>query len=119
VLRHTEKKPAGVVSSLEKHFGYSRNPFSIMPSLTMLLAQAGSGAWHTSCNAGAACRCSSSKLIMVGDRYLTDMVYGNLHGMLTIHSKPLTLQGEHKTVQWVRMTPSSFVRVLRTGTWHA
>ena len=31
VLRHTEKKPAGGSSSLEEHFGYSFNPFSIMP----------------------------------------------------------------------------------------
>ena len=40
---------------------------------------------------------------MIGDRYLTDIVYGNRHGMLTIRPKPLTLQGEHRTVQWVRM----------------
>ena len=55
---------------------------------------------------------------MIGDRYLTDIVYGNRHGMLTIRPKPLTLQGEHQTVQWVRTPESSFVRMLITGTWH-
>ena len=30
-----------------------------------------------------------SQLCMVGDRLLTDVVFGNLHGMLTIHTLPL------------------------------
>ena len=30
-----------------------------------------------------------SQLCMVGDRLLTDVVFGNLHGMLTVHTMPL------------------------------
>ena len=47
------------------------------------------------------CRCPASKLIMIGDRYLTDIVYGNRHGMLTIRPSPLTREGEPQTVRWV------------------
>lgn len=38
--------------------------------------------------------CTSSELIMVGDRFLTDVVFGNRHGMLTIRPAPLTRKGE-------------------------
>ena len=31
---------------------------------------------------------SAKKLIFVGDRYLTDVVYGNRHGMFTVESSP-------------------------------
>lgn len=32
--------------------------------------------------------------MLVGDRYLTDVVYGNRNGLLTIRPSPLTLSGE-------------------------
>lgn len=35
---------------------------------------------------------------MIGDRYLTDVVYGNRHGLLTIRPAPLTLEGEPSAV---------------------
>ena len=61
------------------------------------------------CNRGAGrrilsrlCRCTASELVMIGDRYLTDVVYGNRNGMLTIRPAPLTLQGEPITVKLVR-----------------
>ncbi|GLC42384.1 Phosphatidylglycerophosphate phosphatase 1, chloroplastic [Pleodorina starrii] len=38
--------------------------------------------------------CPASDLIMVGDRYLTDVAFGNRHGMLTVHVQPLTSRGE-------------------------
>ena len=38
---------------------------------------------------------------MIGDRYLTDIVYGNRHGMLTIRPSPLTAEGENLSVRWV------------------
>jgi phosphatidylglycerophosphatase GEP4 len=47
-------------------------------------------------------RCPAQKLVMVGDRYLTDVVYGNRHGMLTIRCTPLTLAGETLAVRMVR-----------------
>ena len=38
---------------------------------------------------------------MVGDRYLTDVVYGNQNGMFTIRPAPLTLNGEPSVVRMV------------------
>lgn len=37
-----------------------------------------------------------SQLCMVGDRLLTDVVFGNLHGMLTVHILPLCSGEENK-----------------------
>ena len=38
---------------------------------------------------------------MIGDRYLTDVVYGNRHGLLTIRPAPLAVKGEPQVVQLV------------------
>jgi len=46
--------------------------------------------------------CRVEHLVMVGDRLLTDMVYGNRLGMLTIMPEPITTQGEPVTVKWSR-----------------
>lgn len=35
---------------------------------------------------------------MIGDRYLTDVVYGNRNGLFTIRPAPLTLDGEPSAV---------------------
>ncbi len=35
---------------------------------------------------------------MIGDRYLTDIVYGNRNGLFTIRPAPLTLEGEPSAV---------------------
>ncbi|XP_019166298.1 PREDICTED: phosphatidylglycerophosphatase GEP4, mitochondrial-like isoform X2 [Ipomoea nil] len=43
--------------------------------------------------------CESSKLIMVGDRPFTDIVYGNRNGFLTILTEPLSLAEEPFIVQ--------------------
>ncbi len=40
---------------------------------------------------------------MVGDRYMTDVVFGNRLGMLTIRPAPLTWDGEPQTVKMVRL----------------
>mmetsp|Transcript_31265 Transcript_31265/g.47927 ORF Transcript_31265/g.47927 Transcript_31265/m.47927 type:complete len:228 (+) Transcript_31265:95-778(+) len=37
-----------------------------------------------------------SQLCMVGDRLLTDVVFGNLHGMLTVHTLPLCKGEDNK-----------------------
>lgn len=60
------------------------------------------------------CRCSTSKLIMIGDRYLTDVVYGNRHGMLTIRPTPLTTAGEPFAVRMVIVAFPSVVPVPHT-----
>ena len=39
---------------------------------------------------------------MVGDRYLTDVVWGNRHGMATVRVTPLTSKGEPPGVLLVR-----------------
>jgi predicted HAD superfamily phosphohydrolase YqeG len=39
---------------------------------------------------------------MVGDRFLTDVVFGNRNGMLTIRPAPFTSKGEPKAVLAVR-----------------
>ena len=39
---------------------------------------------------------SASQLCMVSDRLLTDVVFGNLHGMLTVHCLPLCTGEENK-----------------------
>ncbi|EIE24037.1 HAD-superfamily phosphatase, partial [Coccomyxa subellipsoidea C-169] len=57
--------------------------------------------------------CSPSKLVMIGDRYLTDVVYGNRHGMLTIRPTPLTLSGEPLAVRLARRIESFFVKQWR------
>lgn len=51
------------------------------------------------------CRCKAEQLIMVGDRYLTDVVYGNQNGMFTIRPAPLTLTGEPSMVRMVGTLP--------------
>lgn len=47
-------------------------------------------------------RLPSEKLIMVGDRYLTDIVFGNRAGMLTIRSAPFATTGEPLAVGLAR-----------------
>ena len=40
-------------------------------------------------------------LVMVGDRYLTDVVYGNRLGLLTVRPAPVTAAGEPRAVRLV------------------
>eukprot|EP00891_Asterochloris_glomerata_P009759 jgi/Astpho2/9759/Aster-03736 len=54
--------------------------------------------------------CSASELIMIGDRYLTDVVYGNRHGLLTIRPAPLAVKGEPQMVQLVRKIEDKLVK---------
>ncbi|XP_058219324.1 phosphatidylglycerophosphate phosphatase 1, chloroplastic/mitochondrial isoform X2 [Rhododendron vialii] len=46
--------------------------------------------------------CESSRLIMVGDRPFTDVVYGNRNGFLTILTEPLSLAEEPFIVKQIR-----------------
>ncbi|KAI5066742.1 hypothetical protein GOP47_0017270 [Adiantum capillus-veneris] len=54
--------------------------------------------------------CDASLLVMVGDRYFTDVVYGNRNGLLTFITKPLTLEGEPLVVKQVRALEEFLVR---------
>jgi len=46
--------------------------------------------------------CSASNLVMVGDRYFTDVVYGNRNGFLTVLTEPLNFANESYIVKRVR-----------------
>ncbi|VEU40523.1 unnamed protein product [Pseudo-nitzschia multistriata] len=56
-------------------------------------------------------------LCMVGDRLLTDVVFGNLHSMLTIHTLPLCKGAENRQDN----TPSKIIRYIENkglyGNW--
>ncbi|KAL3702066.1 hypothetical protein R1sor_020088 [Riccia sorocarpa] len=58
--------------------------------------------------------CDPSRVVMVGDRYLTDIVYGNSNGMLTIRSAPLTSVGEPFVVRRVRGIEDALVNWWRS-----
>lgn len=53
---------------------------------------------------------------MVGDRYLTDVTFGNLHGMLTVHTEQLTTVGDNRVAQQMRRIEDWLVaRYVRLG----
>ena len=55
----------------------------------------------------------------VGDRYFTDVVYGNQSGMLTIRVMPFTEKGETVVVKAVRALEDWVVRLWRDARRHA
>ena len=46
---------------------------------------------------------------MVGDRFFTDIVYGNKNGMLTVHSAALSTEGEPTTVGLARRIEERYI----------
>ncbi|EFA84421.1 hypothetical protein PPL_02453 [Heterostelium album PN500] len=48
-------------------------------------------------------------IVMIGDRYSTDVVFGNLYGMLTIFTKPITSKGDNNIVKLIRDKESRYV----------
>ncbi|GAM24379.1 hypothetical protein SAMD00019534_075540 [Acytostelium subglobosum LB1] len=50
-----------------------------------------------------------SRIIMVGDRFLTDILFGNLYGMMTIYTSPITSVGDNGAVKLIRDKEKSFV----------
>jgi phosphatidylglycerophosphatase GEP4 len=56
----------------------------------------------------AAQRILPHEIVVVGDRYTTDVLFGNLHGMLTIKTRILTPNGENFVVRFVRRWSRDF-----------
>ncbi|KAL1560565.1 phosphatidylglycerophosphatase [Salvia divinorum] len=54
--------------------------------------------------------CESSRLIMVGDRPFTDIVYGNRNGFFTILSEPLSYEKEPMIVRQVRLLEVALIK---------
>jgi len=55
------------------------------------------------------------ELCMVGDRALTDVVFGNANGMLTVHVLPLTLENDHASAIAVRGLENGLLLPLVAG----
>jgi phosphatidylglycerophosphatase GEP4 len=47
---------------------------------------------------------------MVGDRYFTDVLYGNRHGMLTVRPAPFAPAGDARAVRAARALEDRLVR---------
>ncbi|KAF7141726.1 hypothetical protein RHSIM_Rhsim06G0118100 [Rhododendron simsii] len=58
--------------------------------------------------------CESSRIIMVGDRPFTDVVYGNRNGFLTILTEPLSLAEEPFIVKQVGIAFRLFLLIQRS-----
>ncbi|KAK9826585.1 hypothetical protein WJX74_004268 [Apatococcus lobatus] len=54
--------------------------------------------------------CDASEVLMIGDRYLTDVVYGNRNGLFTVRTKPFDLNGEPSSVLWARRLEEKLVK---------
>ena len=59
--------------------------------------------------------CDGTGLVMVGDRYLTDVTFGNLHGMLTVHTEQLTTVGDNRVVRLQTEDPRMSKIVIHNG----
>lgn len=58
-------------------------------------------------------------LCIVGDRLLTDVMWGNTCGMLTVHTQILTAVGDNKAASVVRRVEGRVGRVLMGRGWEA
>jgi len=54
--------------------------------------------------------CPAWRLVMVGDRYFTDVLYGNRHGMLTVRPAPFHPRGDAAAVRAARRLEDALVR---------
>ena len=87
VIRHSSKKPAGDAAAIVRHFEEASPP-------------------------SASLRVSPSEVVMVGDRYLTDVAFGNRLGMLTVRVDPVEKsgKGEPRAVRASRAVEEALVR---------
>ena len=52
-------------------------------------------------------------LVMIGDRYLTDVTFGNLHGMLCVRTGMLTRRGDNPVALAMRGVEKALVSIFR------
>ena len=52
---------------------------------------------------------SPHELAIVGDRLLTDVYFGNVHGMFTVHVGALTLKGDNKAAALIRFLENRLI----------
>jgi phosphatidylglycerophosphatase GEP4 len=97
VIRHSSKKPAGDAAAIVRHFSVGAGPAS-PPS--------------PSSSSSPSLAVSPSEIVMVGDRYLTDVAFGNRLGMLTVRVDPVekTGRGEPRAVRASRAVEEALVR---------
>ena len=53
--------------------------------------------------------CNIQELAIIGDRYLTDVAYGNRYGMFAAHVQPFTSRGDNPLVKIIRPLEKSLV----------
>ena len=92
VIRHVEKKPGGL-SEVVQHFE-SRLPNQQPPVLSTRPTNDDTERDKDDSPGDSMLMAASvaPHLCVIGDRILTDVVFGNLYGMLTVHTQPLTSQ---------------------------
>ena len=108
MLRHEEKKPGGLsdVLAFFEHGG--------------ACSAIGEASEQDAAPGASSVACQS--LCVIGDRLLTDVVFGNLHGMMTIHTTPLTLEGDNKPAmvfRYVCQRPCCLPALSLQGVWCA
>lgn len=102
VIRHDEKKPGGLEEVLHHFSNNVDDQEGVMDD-----DDDDDGSKNKSIPINA------SELCMVGDRLLTDVVFGNLHGMLTVHCLPLCSgsdnKGDNKIASMVRTVENKYM----------
>jgi phosphatidylglycerophosphatase GEP4 len=88
VIRHDEKKPGGLQEVLA-HFGLSNSSSGDDDDNNSDNNVSSDGITNAASAAAA-------RICMVGDRLLTDIVFGNLNGMLCVHTLPLCTREENR-----------------------
>jgi len=58
-------------------------------------------------------KCDPQEMVMIGDRYFTDVFMGNLHGMLTVRTEPFTEKGENFIVILARRIENFIINSLK------
>ena len=96
VARHKEKKPSGSGAELAKFLNND------------------SHSKKESSNSRGETNSPCEKFVFVGDRYLTDVVFGNKSGMFTIRVAPFDVSNESKAIAAARSIESYFLRRWRT-----